>query len=196
MRLRDRRGRLAHLHAASSSRGQVRTDFFRQYPFAWFGILAEAPPSSDELIYAHSERGFALVSTRSPSVQRLYFQCDPETNVDDWSDDRIWYGVRGAAGAVGCARSKTGNDLQEGRAAVPQSFVCEPMQHGRLFLAGDSAHTVPPTGAKGLNLAVADVHVLDRALGAYYDARTPGCSSPTPPPRCDGCGGRSSSRGG
>jgi p-hydroxybenzoate 3-monooxygenase len=151
---------------------EVRTDFFRQYPFAWFGILAEAPPSSDELIYAHSDRGFALISTRSPSVQRLYFQCDPETNPDDWSEDRIWEELQARVAGAG-ATIKTGTIFQK---AILQfrSFVCEPMQHGRLFLAGDAAHTVPPTGAKGLNLAVADVHVLDRALGAFYDAKDTG----------------------
>ena len=143
-----------------------RRDFFRQYPFAWFGILAEAPPSYDELIYAHSDRGFVLVSTRSPTVQRLYFQCDPATAVDDWSDDRIW--------AEFSARlAPAGVQVQEGpifKKDVLQfrSFVAEPMQRGRLFLAGDAAHTVPPTGAKGLNLAVADVRVLERALGAWY----------------------------
>jgi p-hydroxybenzoate 3-monooxygenase len=145
---------------------RVRTDFFRQYPFAWFGILAEAPPSSDELIYAHSDRGFALISTRSPKVQRLYFQCDPQTNPDDWSEDRIWSELQARVGGAGAA-IKTGpifkKDILQFR-----SFVCEPMQYGRLFLAGDAAHTVPPTGAKGLNLAVADVNVLDRALGSYF----------------------------
>jgi len=152
--------------------GTIRTDFFRQYPFAWFGILAQAPPSSDELIYAHSERGFALISTRSPSVQRLYFQCDPDTNPDDWSEDQIWDEIQARVAGAG-ATIKTGTIFQK---AILQfrSFVCEPMQHGRLFLAGDAAHTVPPTGAKGLNLAVADVHVLDRALGAFYDAKDTG----------------------
>jgi p-hydroxybenzoate 3-monooxygenase len=146
--------------------GAIRTDFFRQYPFAWFGILAEAPPSSDELIYAHSDRGFALISTRSPSVQRMYFQCDPATNPDDWSDDQIWDEIQARVGGAG-AVIKTGAISQ--RVILQfRSFVCEPMQYGRLYLAGDAAHTVPPTGAKGLNLAVAVVHVLDRALGAYY----------------------------
>jgi p-hydroxybenzoate 3-monooxygenase len=150
----------------------VRKDFFRQYPFAWFGILAEAPPSSDELIYAHSDRGFALISTRSPSVQRLYFQCDPETNPDDWSEDRIWEEIESRVAGAG-ATIKTGTIFQK---AILQfrSFVCEPMQYGRLYLAGDAAHTVPPTGAKGLNLAIADVHVLDRALGAYFEAKDTG----------------------
>jgi p-hydroxybenzoate 3-monooxygenase len=152
--------------------GRVRTDFFRQYPFAWFGILAEAPPSSDELIYAHSPQGFALVSTRSPSVQRLYFQCDPETDVEDWSDDRIWTELEARVSGAG-AQLKTGPIFQKSVLQF-RSYVCEPMQYGRLFLAGDAAHTVPPTGAKGLNLAVADVHVLDRALGAFYQAKDTG----------------------
>jgi p-hydroxybenzoate 3-monooxygenase len=152
--------------------GEVRTDFFRQYPFAWFGILAEAPPSSDELIYAHSERGFVLISTRSPSVQRLYFQCDPETSVDDWSDDRIWTEFDARLSQSGVS-VKTGKIFKKDVLQF-RSFVCEPMQYGRLFLAGDAAHTVPPTGAKGLNLAAADVHVLDRALGAYYDTKDTG----------------------
>jgi len=152
--------------------GAIRTDFFRQYPFAWFGILAEAPPSSDELIYAHSDRGFALISTRSPSVQRLYFQTDPATDPADWSDDRIWEEMQARVGGVG-ATIKSGRIFAKGVLQF-RSFVCEPMQYGRLYLAGDSAHTVPPTGAKGLNLAIADVHVLDRALGAYYEAKDTG----------------------
>ena len=151
---------------------EERQDFFRQYPFAWFGILAEAPPSSDELIYAHSDRGFVLVSTRSPSVQRLYFQCDPQTNVDDWSDDRIWSEFAARLEPSG-ATVKDGAIFKKDVLQF-RSFVCEPMQQGRLFLAGDAAHTVPPTGAKGLNLAVADVHVLDRALGAYFQSKDTG----------------------
>ena len=151
---------------------EVRTDFFRQYPFAWFGILAEAPPSSDELIYAHSDRGFVLVSTRSPSVQRLYFQCDPETDTDTWSDDRIWSEFEARLSPAG-AHITPGNIFRKDVLQF-RSFVCEPMQYGRLYLAGDSAHTVPPTGAKGLNLAMADVHVLDRALGAYYQSKDTG----------------------
>src|SRR6185312_8331404 len=149
-----------------------RKDFFRQYPFAWFGILAQAPPSSDELIYAHSDRGFVLVSTRSPNVQRLYFQCDPETDVGDWSDDRIWSEFTARLEPSG-ATVKDGPIFKKDVLQF-RSFVCEPMQYGRLFLAGDAAHTVPPTGAKGLNLAVADVHVLDRALGAYYRSKDTG----------------------
>jgi p-hydroxybenzoate 3-monooxygenase len=152
--------------------GEVRTDFFRQYPFAWFGILAEAPPSSDELIYAHSERGFVLISTRSPNVQRLYFQCDPDTDTADWSDDRIWEEFDARLAPSG-AQLTTGRIFKKDVLQF-RSFVCEPMQYGRLFLAGDAAHTVPPTGAKGLNLAMADVHVLDRALGAFYDSKDSG----------------------
>jgi p-hydroxybenzoate 3-monooxygenase len=152
--------------------GTIRTDFFRQYPFAWFGILAEAPPSSDELIYAHSERGFVLISTRSPKVQRMYFQCDPETKVDDWPDDRIWEEFDARLGPSGA--SVTSGPIFRKDVLQFRSFVCEPMQYGRLFLAGDAAHTVPPTGAKGMNLAVADVHVLDRALGAFYDSKDTG----------------------
>jgi len=152
--------------------GKVRTDFFRQYPFAWFGILAEAPPSSDELIYAHSERGFVLISTRSPKVQRMYFQCDPATDVDEWPDDRIWEEFDARLAPSGA--SVTPGPIFRKDVLQFRSFVCEPMQYGRLFLAGDAAHTVPPTGAKGMNLAIADVQVLDRALGAFYDSKDTG----------------------
>jgi p-hydroxybenzoate 3-monooxygenase len=151
---------------AAIPEGSVRHDFLRIYPFGWFGILAKAPPSSDELIYAHHERGFALVSTRSPDVQRMYFQCDPNDNIDNWSDDRIWEELQTRVEGDGLTL-KPGPIFQKG--IIPlRSFVCEPMQHGRLFLAGDAAHSVPPTGAKGLNLAAADVHVLARALSSHY----------------------------
>jgi p-hydroxybenzoate 3-monooxygenase len=151
---------------AAIPEGSVRKDYFRIYPFGWFGILAKAPPSSDELIYAHHDRGFALISTRSPDVQRMYFQCDPNDSVDNWPDDRIWEELQARAAGEGF-RLKEGPIFQKG--IIPlRSFVTEPMQHGRLFLAGDAAHSVPPTGAKGLNLAAADVHVLARALSAYY----------------------------
>jgi p-hydroxybenzoate 3-monooxygenase len=144
----------------------VRKDYFRVYPFGWFGILAKAPPSSDELIYAHHDRGFALISTRSPDVQRMYFQCDPNDSVDNWPDDRVWEELQARTEGEGF-RLKEGPIFQKG--IIPlRSFVCEPMQYGRLFLAGDAAHSVPPTGAKGLNLAAADVHVLARALSSYY----------------------------
>ncbi|MEV6140646.1 4-hydroxybenzoate 3-monooxygenase [Nocardia sp. NPDC051990] len=145
-----------------------RSQYFREYPFAWFGILAEASPSAPELIYNHSPRGFALISQRTDRLQRMYFQCDPSENVDDWPQDRIWEELQTRVGA-------NGYKLVEGpitaKSVLPfRSFVQEPMHYGRLVLAGDSAHTVPPTGAKGLNLALADVRVLaeelERALAA------------------------------
>lgn len=142
--------------------------FEREYPFGWLGILAEAPPSSAELVYVNHERGFALLSLRSPSVTRLYLQCAPDENIAAWSDDRIW--------AELCTRTeRDGFTLRQGRilqkGVTPmRSFVIEPMQYGRLFLLGDAAHIVPPTGAKGLNLAVADVAVLASALEVYFTA--------------------------
>jgi p-hydroxybenzoate 3-monooxygenase len=146
----------------------VRKDYLRTYPLGWFGILAKAPPSSDELIYNNHERGFVLVSTRSHQVQRMYLQCDPSDSVESWPNDRIWEELQ-ARMAGGGFRLKEGEIFQKG--IIPlRSFVCEPMQYGRLFLAGDAAHAVPPTGAKGLNLAMADVHVLARAVGAFYSS--------------------------
>jgi p-hydroxybenzoate 3-monooxygenase len=145
----------------------VRTAYERSYPFGWFGILAEAPPSSQELIYNLHERGFALVSTRSPELQRLYFQCDPKDDIANWPDDRIWEEFRTRLATGDGWKLIEGPIIQKGIIAM-RSFVVEPMQHGRLFLAGDAAHIVPPTGAKGLNLAVADIRVLTRALVAFY----------------------------
>ena len=144
-----------------------RTEYARIYPFGWFGILIEAPPSSRELIYTHHARGFALVSTRSPEIQRLYFQCDPHDNVDNWSEDRIWAEFRERLATTDGWSPREGPVIQKNIVTM-RSFVCEPMRYGRLYLAGDAAHIVPPTGAKGLNLAVADVWVLSRALIAYY----------------------------
>ena len=142
-----------------------RRHFFREYPFAWFGILCEAPPSAPELIYAHSDRGFALISQRTESVQRMYFQCDPTERVEDWPEDRIWEELQARVAGDGFR-------LKEGRitdkTVLPfRSFVCEPMRHGSMVLAGDAAHTVPPTGAKGLNLALADVRVLPECLERF-----------------------------
>lgn len=143
-----------------------RTDYFKAYPFGWFGVLVEAPPSAPELIYAHSERGFALISTRTSEVQRMYFQCDPEANADDWSDEEIWAELQARVAGDGF-RLTEGRIFQRG--VIPmRSYVCHPMRYGNLLLAGDAAHTVPPTGAKGLNLAVADVVVLANALEDYY----------------------------
>jgi p-hydroxybenzoate 3-monooxygenase len=144
----------------------VLTEYQRIYPFGWLGILAEAPPSSDELIYAHHERGFALLSMRSPHISRLYLQCEPHEDIAPWSDDRIWRELQ-ARLAADPWKLIEGPVLQKSVTGM-RSFVVEPMQYGRLFLAGDSAHIVPPTGAKGLNLAVADVRVLARGLDQFY----------------------------
>ncbi|HEX8712459.1 MAG TPA: 4-hydroxybenzoate 3-monooxygenase [Terracidiphilus sp.] len=140
----------------------------RVYPFGWLGILAEAPPSNEELIYTYHERGFALLSMRSPTLSRLYVQCSPEEDINEWPDDRIWQELhKRLATANGKWKLTEGPVLQKGVTGM-RSFVAEPMQYGRLFLAGDAAHIVPPTGAKGLNLAVADVRVLARALAEFY----------------------------
>lgn len=142
-----------------------RVDHFRTYPFGWFGILAEAPPSSPELVYAHSDRGFALISTRTTDVQRMYFQCAPDEDPSAWSDARIWDELQARVAGDGFSL-KEGSIFQRG--VIPmRSYVCDPMRFGRLMLAGDAAHTVPPTGAKGLNLAVADVVVLARVLEEF-----------------------------
>ena len=144
-----------------------RTDYQHVYPFGWFGILAEASRATEELIYTRHERGFALVSTRSPELQRLYFQCDPRDDEDRWSDERIWEELRARLAGKDGFRLAEGPIVQKGIVAM-RSFVIDPMQHGRLFLAGDAAHIVPPTGAKGMNLAVADVRVLSRALAGFF----------------------------
>lgn len=145
----------------------LRQDFQRTYPFGWFGILVKSAPSSDELIYAQHERGFALVSTRSPTVQRLYFQCDPKDHVDNWSDDRIWAELHARLENDDGWKLNEGRIFQKGIIGM-RSFVCAPMRSGRLFLAGDAAHIVPPTGAKGMNLAISDVKILAQALDDFY----------------------------
>ena len=144
---------------------RLRREFTRVYPFGWFGILVEAPPATEELVYAYHERGFALVSTRSPQIQRLYLQCDPEDATGQWPDARIWEELHARLAGGDGFRLAEGRIFQKGVIAM-RSFVVEPMRYGRLFLAGDAAHIVPPTGAKGLNLAAADVRVLARALAA------------------------------
>jgi p-hydroxybenzoate 3-monooxygenase len=140
--------------------------FERDYPFGWLGILAEAPPSTEENVYVSHERGFALLAMRSPTLSRLYLQCAPDEDLAAWSDDRIWSELQVRAGLDGFALAE-GSIVQRGITPM-RSFVCEPMQYGRLFLAGDAAHIVPPTGAKGLNLAAADVAVLTRAIAAFH----------------------------
>ncbi len=139
-----------------------RQTFYREYPFAWFGVLVEAPPSAPELVYASSPRGFALVSQRTDTMQRMYFQCDLDEDPAAWSDDRIWHELQTRVAGDGLT-------LREGpvleRTVLPfRSYVHEPMRHGNLLLAGDAAHTVPPTGAKGLNLALHDARLLAERL--------------------------------
>src|SRR4051794_19450517 len=138
----------------------------REYPFAWLGILAEVAPSSDELVYCHHERGFALLSMRSPQISRLYLQVDPGERIEDWPDERIWGELHERLATAGGDWELREGPLIEKGITPMRSFVVEPMQHERLYLAGDAAHIVPPTGAKGLNLAVADVRVLAGALVA------------------------------
>jgi len=142
--------------------------FERDYPFGWLGILAESPPPDHELVYSYTDRGFALYTMRSPTVARLYLQCDHDEEIDNWPDERIWGELHKRLG--GARKLVEGKMLQKGITPM-RSFVVEPMQYGRLFLAGDSAHIVPPTGAKGMNLAFADVVQLSRALEAFYKSK-------------------------
>ncbi|MCT1602477.1 4-hydroxybenzoate 3-monooxygenase [Kocuria sp. p3-SID1433] len=143
----------------------VRTDHFTEYPFAWFGILCQAPPSHHELIYTRSEAGFALISQRSGDVQRMYFQCDPAEDPEDWTDEQIWTRLQECVSGPDGFRLKEGPIIE--KTVLPfRSYVCEPLRHGSLVLVGDAGHTVPPTGAKGLNLAFCDVRVLAPALVA------------------------------
>jgi len=147
--------------------GGALTVFERTYPFAWLGILAEAPPASEELVYTYHERGFALFSMRTPRITRLYLQCSPEEQIANWSDDKIWLELHVRLETSDGWRAAEGPILQKSITGM-RSIVVEPMQYGRLFLAGDAAHIVPPTGAKGLNLAVADVRVLAQAFARFY----------------------------
>ncbi|MDQ4002656.1 MAG: 4-hydroxybenzoate 3-monooxygenase [Actinomycetota bacterium] len=146
----------------------ARTEYERKYPFGWFGILAEAPRSSEELIYTLHERGFALISTRSPEIQRMYFQCDPEDDAENWSDEQIWEELQTRTETHGGWALNEGPIVEKGIVGM-RSFIVEPMQYGRLYLAGDAAHIVTPTGAKGMNLAVRDVRTLVEALQAWYE---------------------------
>ncbi|WP_440098287.1 4-hydroxybenzoate 3-monooxygenase [Streptosporangium sp. H16] len=160
----------------------VLSVFQRDYPFAWLGILARVPPSSEELIYSHSDRGFALHSMRSPEISRFYLQVPPDASLDDWPDERIWAELRARLETVPGFALAEGPIISKDLSAM-RSFVAEPMRHGNLYLAGDAAHIVPPTGAKGLNLAVADVRLLTAALAEFYatgstgllDAYSDGC---------------------
>ncbi len=143
------------------------TIYEREYPFGWLGILAETPPAADEIVYAYHERGFALLSMRSPSLSRLYLQCYPNEDIEKWPDERIWNELHIRLESANGRKLREGPILQKGITGM-RSFVVEPMQYGNLFLAGDAAHIVPPTGAKGLNLAVADVRILAQALTEFY----------------------------
>ncbi len=143
----------------------VLSVFERDYPFGWLGILSESPPPDHDHIYSYTDRGFALYAMRSDLLARLYLQCDHDEEIENWPDARIWDELRKRLG--GARPLQEGKMLQKGITAM-RSFVVEPMQHGRLYLAGDSAHIVPPTGAKGMNLAFADVVYLSRALDAFY----------------------------
>ncbi len=157
-----------HGAARESIPPDAMTIYDHTLPFAWLGILAETPPVSEELIYVNHERGFALVSMRSRTISRLYLQCHNDEALERWPDERIWTELRERLGSDrGGPDVRSGKVLQKGVTPM-RSFVCDPMRYGRLFLAGDSAHIVPPTGAKGMNLAIADVRVLAEALDAYY----------------------------
>jgi p-hydroxybenzoate 3-monooxygenase len=149
--------------------GGILKTFSREYPFGWLGILAEVAPSTDELVYAHSDRGFALLSLRSPALSRYYVQVAHDEDVEEWPDERIWEELQLRTALDGWTLQE-GPVVEKGVTGM-RSFVCEPMQHGRLFLAGDAAHIVPPTGAKGLNLALRDVQVLADAVGEWYRSR-------------------------
>jgi p-hydroxybenzoate 3-monooxygenase len=147
------------------------TTYERIYPFGWLGILSETPPVSHELIYAQHERGFALCSMRNANLSRYYVQCDLDDQLDQWSDSRFWDELRRRLPAEAAESMVTGPSIEKSMAPL-RSFVAEPMRYGSMFLAGDAAHIVPPTGAKGLNLAVADVLYLSQALTEYYDERS------------------------
>ena len=149
---------------------RLRT-FERGYPFSWLGILADVPPCSHELIYARHDNGFALASMRSRTRSRYYIQCAPDEKLENWPDERLWDELRLRLGPEAAANLTAGPAIEKSIAPL-RSFVAEPMQHGRLLLAGDAAHIVPPTGAKGLNLAASDAHYLAEALASHYVAGT------------------------
>ena len=145
----------------------VISSFNHTYPFAWLGVLVQAPPSSEELIYSNSVSGFALHSMRSPAITRNYIQCPPDDAIEDWSNDRIWQELHARLETVPDWKLVEGKILEKGITPM-RSFVCETMRHGRLYLAGDASHIVPPTGAKGMNLAISDIRFLSQALSDWY----------------------------
>jgi p-hydroxybenzoate 3-monooxygenase len=146
----------------------VLSEFSREYPYAWLGILAGVAPSIDELVYAHHENGFALLSLRSPTRSRYYLQCEPDEDVGEWSDDRIWTELERRTAVSGWSLQR--GPILDKDVTRMRSYVCEPLRHGRLFLAGDAAHIVPPTGAKGLNLALHDVRLLADAIVRRFES--------------------------
>ncbi|EED33366.1 4-hydroxybenzoate 3-monooxygenase [gamma proteobacterium NOR5-3] len=151
-----------------------RTEYERVYPFGWLGLLSDTPPASEELIYCKSERGFALASRRSATRSRYYLQVPLTDNVEEWSDDDVWAELKRRLPQDVAENMVTGPSLEKSIAPL-RSFVCEPMQYGRLFLVGDAAHIVPPTGAKGLNLAASDVHTLYKVLTRVYQENDTAC---------------------
>ncbi|MGS0687629.1 4-hydroxybenzoate 3-monooxygenase [Nakamurella sp. GG22] len=180
IRFTDKDGALKEIHAeilvgSDGSAGvckwsipqEHRTDNFVEYPFAWFGILAEAPPSAEELIYCNSPEGFALISQRDDHIQRMYFQCPSDEDVDGWSEEMIWAELQRRLDGPDGFQLKQGHIFDKVVLRF-RSYVCEPLRYGNLFLAGDAGHTVPPTGAKGLNLAFADVRVLFEGIDSYF----------------------------
>ncbi|MEM1342018.1 MAG: 4-hydroxybenzoate 3-monooxygenase [Pseudomonadota bacterium] len=148
---------------------ELRREYEKVYPFGWLGVLSETPPVDAELIYANSPRGFALCSMRNPTLSRYYIQCDIADRPEDWSDEAFWEELKARIPAEAAAALITGPSIEKSVAPL-RSFVCEPMRWGRLFLCGDAAHIVPPTGAKGLNTAASDVNYLFRALAEYYES--------------------------
>ena len=170
MRFHRRLRRLPRHLPAELSGGRAK-DYDRVYPFGWLGILSESPPPDNELIYCFHERGFALFSMRGPSCRGFTCRCAPDEDIEQWSDQRIWDELETRLG--GARPLQRGKIVQKGVTPM-RSFVTEPMQSGRLFLAGDAAHIVPPTGAKGMNLAMADVRVLSRAIEAHSTSRPQG----------------------
>ncbi len=179
IRFTDKDGRAKEIHAqilvgADGSGGickrsipqEHRTDNFVEYPFAWFGILVEAPPSAEELIYCNSDRGFALISQRDDHIQRMYFQCPSDEDVDAWTEEMIWDELQLRLDGQDGFQLKRGHIFDK-MVLRFRSYVCEPLRYGNLFLAGDAGHTVPPTGAKGLNLAFADVRVLFEGIDSW-----------------------------
>ncbi|MEK9662200.1 MAG: 4-hydroxybenzoate 3-monooxygenase [Alphaproteobacteria bacterium] len=152
----------------ASAPQDVLREYERVYPFGWLGILSRVPPASHELIYASHERGFALASMRTPMLSRYYIQCPVDEKLEDWPDERIWDELKIRLGPEAAASMQTGPSIEKSLAPL-RSFVAEPLRFGRMFLAGDAGHIVPPTGAKGLNLAISDVYYLSRAFIEFYD---------------------------